>query len=166
VTKSTVVSAKLPEEVHKEFALRIAEGERSAFIRDAIIEKLQQVPRPDKLSELEERVGKLEAELSGIKNHLAKLELLTYEAGNINPHTFGIDETDHQIIDYLLHYKGATTTEIAEHLHTNRWLILNRLRKLKRESKKELGKPMVQYHAGKKRGKRKAWWLNEDLVET
>ncbi len=78
---------------------------------------------------------------------------------------FGIDDTDHKIIDYLLHYKGATTPELAEHLKTNRWLILNRLRKIQKESKKQLGKPIVQYHAGEKRGKKRAWWLNEELIE-
>jgi hypothetical protein len=163
--KSRMVSAKIPEDVYKEFVLRISEGERSAFIRDAVMEKLQKVPRPDKILGLEKRVGKLEAEFSEIKNSLAKLEVLTYERGEINPHMFGIDETDHRIIDYLLHYKGATTPELAEHLKTNRWLILNRLRKIQRESKKQLGKPIVQYRAGEKRGKKRAWWLNEELIE-
>ena len=30
-------------------------------------------------------------------------------------------------------------------------------------SKKELGKPIVEYFSGKKAGKRKAWWLNKEL---
>lgn len=163
--KSTIVSAKLPEELYKELILRISEGERSAFIRDAIMEKLQKVPRPDKILGLEKRVGKLETDFSEIKKFLANLEVLTYERGKIKPHTFCIDETDHKIIDHLLHYKGATTPELAEHLKTNRWLILNRLRKIQKTSKKQLGKPIVQYYAGEKRGKKKAWWLNEELIE-
>ena len=163
--KSTAISAKIPDEVYKELVLRIPEGERSAFIRDAITEKLQTTPRPDKILGLEKRVGKLEDDFSEIKRYLAKLEMLTYERGKINPHTFCIDETDHKIIDYLLHYKGATTPELAEHLKTNRWLILNRLRKIQKSSKKQLGKPIVQYYSGEKRGKKKAWWLNEELLE-
>jgi len=163
--KSIVVSAKIPEEVYKELVLRISEGERSAFIRDAVIEKLQEVPRPDKILELENRVSKLETEFSEIKQYLAKLEVLTYERGKINPHIFCIDETDHKIIDYLLHYKGATTPELAQYLKTNRWLILNRLRKIQKSSKKQLGKPILQYYSGEKRGKKKAWWLNEELIE-
>lgn len=163
--KLTTVSAKIPEEVYKEFALRVSKGERSGFIRDAIIEKLQKVPRPDKISRLGERVSRLEAEFSEIKKYLAKLEMLTYERGKINPHAFCIDDIDHKIIDYLLHYKGGTTPELAEHLNTNRWLILNRLRKVQKASKKQLGKPVVEYYAGEKRGKRRAWWLNEELVE-
>ena len=163
--KSTIVSAKIPEKVYKELVLRISEGERSAFIRDAVMEKLQEVPRPDKILGLESRVSKLETEFSEIKQYLAKLEVLTYERGKINPHTFCIDETDHKIIDFLLHYKGATTPELAEYLKTNRWLILNRLRKIQKSSKKQLGRPIVQYYSGEKRGKRKAWWLNEELIE-
>ncbi len=164
--KSAIVSAKIPEEIYKEFTLRISEGQRSAFIRDAIIEKLQTVPRPDKILGLEERMNKLEAELSEIKNYLTKLEVFTYEHGKINPYTFSIDEIDHKIISYLLHYKGATTPELAEHLKTNRWLILNRLRKIQKASKKQLGKPIIQYCAGGKQGKKKAWWISEELVET
>ncbi|MFP3985542.1 MAG: hypothetical protein ACLFU9_06215 [Candidatus Bathyarchaeia archaeon] len=163
--KSTVVSAKIPEDIYKEFSLRVSEGERSAFIRDAIMEKLQKTPRPDKILVLEKRIDKLEEEFSEIKKYLAKLEMLTYEKGEINPHTFCIDDTDHKIVDYLTHYKGATTPELAEHLKTNRWLVLNRLRKLQKSSKKQLGKPIVQYCSREKRGKKKAWWLDEELIE-
>jgi len=163
--KYTMVSAKIPEEIYKELILRVSEGERSTFIREAIMEKLQKIPRPDKIFGLEKRVIKLENELLEIKKYLAKLEVLTYERGKINPHTFCIDEIDHKIINYLLHYKGATTPELAKNLKTNRWLILNRLRKIQKSSKKQLGKPIIQYYAGENRGKKKAWWLNEELIE-
>jgi hypothetical protein len=33
-------------------------------------------------------------------------------------------------------------------------------------SRKELGKPVIEYFGGEKAGKRKAWWLNEELTET
>jgi len=162
--KLVVVSAKIPEEVYSELALRVAEGERSKFIRDAIIEKLQKVPRPDKLLDLEQRIRKLESELSEIKKHLAELELLTYERGKVNPHTFCIDEIDHKIVDFLLHYKGATTPEIADYVKRNRWFVLNRLRRIQKLSKKQLGKPIIEYCAGERSGKRRAWWLSEELV--
>ena len=165
MVKFKVVSAKLPEEIYKELVLRVSNGERSAFIRDAIMEKLTQVPRPDKLFEFEERVNELEVKFSEIKSYLAKLEVLTYERGKANPHAFGIDETDHKIIDYLLHYKGATTPELAEHLNTNRWLILNRLKRIQKLSKKQLGKPIIEYSASERRGKKKAWWLHDEQVE-
>ena len=164
--KLRVISVKIPEEVYKEIILRVPEGERSSFIRDAIMEKLQKTPKPDKILELEERLSKMEKESAQIRKYLADLELLTYERGKINPHTFCIDETDHKIIEYLIHYRGATTPELAEYLKTNRWLILNRLRRIQKKSKKQLGKAIVNYYSGEKSGKKRAWWINEELIET
>jgi len=166
MTKFTVVSAKLPDEIYKELALRISEGERSTFIREAILEKLEKTPRPDRIFGLEQKVNQLENEVNKIKDGLAKLELLTYEGEKINPHAFCIDETDNKIIDYLLDHRGATTTELAESLKTNRWLVLNRLRKIAKTSKKQLGKAIIEYYPGQRHGKRKAWWIREDLAET
>ncbi len=166
MSKSTVISAKVPEEVYKELALRIPEGERSNFIREAIVEKLQKVPKPDKIFELEQKITKLDTDLSEIKKYLADLEILTYERGEVNPHAFCIDDIDHKIMDYLIHYQGATTSELADFLETNRWLILNRLRKIRSRSKKQLGKSMVEYFPGEKSGKKKAWWISEELAES
>jgi len=160
-----MISAKIPEEVYKEMILRIPEGDRSAFIREAIIEKLQKTPKADKILELEGRIRRIELEFGEIRKYLADLELLTFQRGKINPHTFCIDNVDHQIVDYLLHYKGATTPELAEYTKTNRWLVLNRLRKLKRKSRKQYGKPILDYYAGEKSGKKKAWWINSELIQ-
>ena len=159
------ISVKIPEEVYKEFILRVPEGERSRFIREAIIEKLQKTPRPNKILELENRIKRLEDEFSRVKRYLADLEALSYERGEINPHSFCLDEIDHKIIDYLIHYRGATTPELAEYTKTNRWLVLNRLRRIQKLSKKQIGKPIVEYYAGEKAGKRKAWWINEEIIE-
>ena len=164
--QTRAVSTKIPDDVYQEMLLRIPEGERSDFIRDAIMEKLQKTPRPDRILQLQKRVDKIENDLSEIKKNLADLELLTYDRGKTNPHSFAIDEIDHKIIDYLLHYKGARTPELAEYLKTNRWLILNRLRRIQKESKKQLGKHIIDYCAGEKSGKKKAWWINEELIET
>jgi Arc/MetJ-type ribon-helix-helix transcriptional regulator len=163
--KLRIISAKIPEEVYKELVLRVPEGERSEFLREAILEKLQRVPRPDRILELQRKVDMLEAEIFRIKKHLAELEVLTYEENKVNPHTFCIDEMDHKIIDYLLDHEGATTPELADLLKTNRWHVLNRLRKIQKRSKKQLGKPIVEYYAGKRMGKRKAWWIREELIQ-
>lgn len=160
-----VVSVKLPEEVYKEMILRIPEGDRSNFIREAISEKLQKTPKPDKLLALEERMKKIEQEFGQVRKCLADLELLTYQHGKINPHSFCIDELDHKIMDYMIHYKGATTPELADYVKTNRWLVLSRLRKMQRSSNKQLGKPVIDYYGGEKSGKKKAWWINEELIQ-
>jgi hypothetical protein len=160
-----MISAKIPEEVYKELVLRVPEGERSEFLREAIIEKLQRIPRPDRILELERKIGRLEAEILDIKKHLAELEVLTFEEGKVNPHVFCIDDMDHKIVDYLLTHEGATTPELAEFLKTNRWHVLNRLRKIQKRSRRQLGKSIVEYYAGERMGKRKAWWIREELVE-
>jgi hypothetical protein len=165
VSEVRVISAKVPEEVYKEMALRIPEGDRSDFIREAILEKLQKTPKANKILELEERMGKLEGELAEIRKYLADLELLTYGARKVNPHSFCIDEVDHKIVDYLMHYKGATTPELAEDIKINRWLILNRLRKIQKASSKQCGKAVIDYYGGEKSGKKKAWWINEELTQ-
>jgi len=162
--KFRVVSAKLPEEVYNEMVLRIPEGDRSNFIREAIINKLQKTPKPDKLLELEAKMFKIENDFQEIRKHLADLELLTFNDGQINPHVFCIDEIDHKIIDFLIHYQGATTPELADYIKTNRWLVLNRLRKLQRKSKKQLGESIIFYCAGEKSGKKKAWWINPKII--
>jgi len=166
MSRLVVVSAKISEDAYKELSLRIPERERSDFIREAIMEKLEKTPRPDRILELQSRMTNIETELAEVKKYLAELEVLTFERGNMNPHTFCIDEIDHKIVDYLLHYKGATTPELADCTKTNRWLVLNRLRKIQKISKKQLGKPLITYDAGEKQGKYKAWWLNEELIET
>jgi hypothetical protein len=166
VTELRVISAKVPDDVYKEMLLRVPEGDRSNFIRDAITEKLQKTPKPDKILELEQRVDKMEKEFSEVKKYLADLELLTYDRGKTNPHTFCVDELDHKLVDYLIHYKGATTPELADYLKTNRWLVLNRLRRIQKASRKQLGKSVIDYYGGEKSGKKKAWWVNEELVET
>ena len=165
MTEVRIVTVKMPEEVYKELALRIPEGERSNFIREAVMEKLEKTPKADKLLEFEERLNKIEQSIEEVRKYLADLELLTYQHGKINPHTFCIDEIDHKIVDYLLHYKGATTPEIADYTKKNRWLVLNRLRKIQRNSKKQFGKAIIEYYAGEKSGKKKAWWINEELIQ-
>lgn len=163
--KHAVVSAKIPDEVYKELALRIPEGERSNFIRDAIREKLQSVPRPDRILELEQRIKSLEMSFAEMKRALLELEVLTVDRDRVDPHEFGVDDTDRQIIDYLLHYRGATTPELASSLKTNRWHVLSRLRRLQKRSKEKLGKSIIEYSAAERQGKKKAWWLIREVAQ-
>lgn len=160
-----IVTVKIPEEIFQEMALRIPEGDRSNFIREAISEKLQKTPKADKLLALENRIGKIEQEFGQIRKYLADLELLTFQHGKINPHSYCIDEIDHKIMEYLLHYKNATTPELATYIQTNRWLVLNRLRKIQKSSKKQVGKSIIEYYAGERSGKKKAWWIDEELIQ-
>ncbi len=166
MSEMRTISVKISDEVYKELMLRVPEGDRSNFVRDAIVEKMQKTPKPDKVLELENKFEKMWQEFSQVKKYLADLEMLTYDRGKVNPHSFGLDELDHKIINYLVHYKGGTTPELAEYLKTNRWLVLNRLRRIQSTSKKQLGKTVIEFYAGERSGKKKAWWINEELTET
>ena len=165
MSENRIISVKIPEEVYKEMALRVPEGDRSNFIREAISEKLEKTPKADKLLALEERMGKIEAEFGQIRKYLADLELLTFQHGATNPHSFCLDEVDHKIMEYLMHYKCATTPELAEYLKTNRWLVLNRLRRIQKTSKKQAGKSVIEYYGGERSGKKKAWWIDQELMQ-
>jgi Arc/MetJ-type ribon-helix-helix transcriptional regulator len=165
MSETRIVTVKLPEEVYQEMALRIPEGDRSTFIREAIAEKLQKTPKPDILLALQERMGRVEQEFGQIRKYLADLEILTFQHGKIDPYTFCLDEVDHKIMEYLMHYKSATTPELAEYVKTNRWLILNRLQKIQKTSKKQTGKAIIEYYAGERSGKKKAWWIDQELIQ-
>jgi hypothetical protein len=165
LSENRIVTVKLPEEVYQELVLRIPEGERSTWLREAIAERLQKTPKPDKLLALEKRMQKVEEEFGQIRKSLSDLEILTFQHGKIDPRQFAIDDVDHKIIDYLMHYKSGTTPELADYVKTNRWLILNRLRKIEKSSKKQVGKSIIEYYAGEKSGKKKAWWLDEELIQ-
>jgi len=165
MSETRTVTVKLPEEVYQEMALRIPEGDRSTFIREAIAEKLQKTPKPDILLALQERMGRVEQEFGQIRKYLADLEILTFQHGKIDPHTFCLDEVDHKIMEYMMHYKSATTPELAEYVKTNRWLILNRLQKIQKTSKKQTGKSIIEYYGGVRSGKKKAWWIDQELIQ-
>jgi len=160
-----VVTVKLSEEIYQEMALRIPEGNRSDFIREAISEKLQKTPKPDKLFALEQRMAHVEEQFGQIKRYLSDLDILTFQHGKINPYQYAQDDVDRRIIEYLLNYKSATTPELADYLKTNRWLVLNRLQKIEKTSKKHAGKTIIEYYAGERSGKKKAWWIDTELLQ-
>jgi len=165
MTELRVVTVKLSDDIYQELALRIPEGDRSTFIRDAIAEKLQTTPKPDKLLAVEQRMAQLEEQFGQIQKYLIDLDILTFQRGKINPYQYAQDDLDRQIIEYLLNYKSATTPELADYLKINRWLVLNRLQKIEKISQKQAGKSIIEYYAGERSGKKKAWWLDEALLQ-
>jgi DNA-binding protein Fis len=103
----------------KELVLRVPEVTEATSC-GSHLRKTRKTPKANKLLELEERMSKLEQDLSGIRKYLADLELLTYGHQKVNPYSFCIDDVDHKIVDYIMHYKGATTPELADYLKVNR----------------------------------------------
>lgn len=158
------LTVSVPKEIFDELRIRIPEGERSRFLRDAIVNGLEKIPKTDKLLEFEGQLQKFEEELGQIKKYLADLEILTYDGVKVDPYAYCTDDMDKQIIDYLLQHDGATTQEASTATGRNRWLILNRLKRIEKQSTKKIGKPIVSFVAIQKGGKKRAWWINRDLI--
>jgi len=163
-SKPLPFTVRLPKEVYDELQLRIPEGERSNFVKEAIVEKLTRTPRPDRLFALEEKVHQLEDEVGLLKKTLAELQIYTYDKAKIDPYMFCRDETDRAIVEHLLQNDGATTEEIAKAIGGNRWLILNRLKKISQTSERKLGKPLFNFLTVARMGKKRAWWVNRELI--
>jgi hypothetical protein len=153
------VLVRMPEELMKELRIRVPIGEINAFIREAVLEKLFRTPKPDKILELETRMKKVEDDLSSLKKLLSDLELLTYKPGEVDVRQFCQDSLDRKIMNYLLQHRGATTPELAEFTGYDRQKVLGRLMRIRKLSKAELGKPIVEFDPGEREGKKRAWWL-------
>lgn len=161
MSELVTLTVKVPASVFQELRLRIPEGERSDFVRDAILEKLDRAPKPDRLAELERRMERLESSIFEMKKALAQLEILTYESGEKDLYTFCVDEQDRKIVDFLVQKRGATTTEIAETTGIERSEVLSRLQRIQGRSRRELGKGLVKFYPGLREGKMRAWWIDE-----
>jgi len=160
----TTLTIRIPKKLLEELELKVPKNRRSVFIREALEEKLQKIPVFIRLREIEDRLQRLEDEVSEVKKVLAEFDLLTYEKEKVNPYSFCQDEIDKKIVEVLIQQRGATTSEIAKQTGENRWLILNRLKKLSQRSEKKLGKPAIYFLAIEKMGKKRAWWIDENLL--
>ncbi len=152
-----VVSVKLPREVFEILEVEVGRGKRSEFIRQAIMEKLSSPSKGEsiirKLEELEERISRLEKILP-LKEH---------NDVNVHPlYSICKDENERKIIEYILKEGGATTRELEKVVGLKRRQILNRMRGLAFRAEKELGKPMLVYVRPSVKGKRQAWWINDN----
>lgn len=163
MSELVTLTVKVPASLFQELRLRIPEGERSDFVRDAILEKLDRAPKPDKLAELERRMERLEDSIFEMKKALAQLEILTYEGGEKDLYTFCIDEQDRRIVDFLVQERGATTTEIGEATGIERGEVLSRLQKIQSRSRREFGRGLVSFYPGLREGKMRAWWIDEKV---
>jgi len=157
-------TVKLPKRLLEELQLRVPRGVRGDFVRDAIAKELEDVPRPDRLSVLEQRIDRAESEIGEVKKTLAQFDILTYEREKVNPLNYCEDDIDRKIIDLLTQRGGATTPEISEAVGVNRYLILNRLQRMQKRSERKLGKPAVIFTPMERMGKKRAWWINPDLI--
>ncbi len=163
--KTILLTVKLPKNLVNELKLKVPKGKLSIFIRDAILDKLQKTPAYERLEDVEKRLFEIENLVGRIIKALAEIGVKVYDKGESNIYNFCRDEVDKRIINLLIKLRGASTNELAKKLGLNRWLILNRLKRISKESEKRLGKPLVSFLSLEKMGKKRAWWINEELLE-
>ncbi len=159
-----VISVKIPRDVFGFLEKKVSRGKRSEFIRQAIIEKLE-----DKHLQVENNAtsGFLLSKLEELEKRIAQLEnaLFSKNSGgrNMEPHPLYQlcrDENERKIVEYIINEGGATTRELEKVVGLKRRQILNKMRELASRAEKHLGKPMLVYVRARVRGKRQAWWLN------
>ncbi len=71
MSETRIVTVKIPEEVFQEMALRIPEGDRSTFIREAIAKNYRKHPNRQTLSP-GRRMGKIEQEFGQIRKYFSR----------------------------------------------------------------------------------------------
>lgn len=163
--KNVLLTVKLPKNLVDELKLKVPKGKLSTFIRDAIIDKIQKTPAYERLEDVEKRLFEIENLVGKIVKALAEIGVKVYDKNESNIYSFCRDEVDKKIVNLLVKLKGASTNELAKHLGLNRWLILNRLKRISTESERKLGKPLVSFLSLEKMGKKRAWWINEEMVD-
>jgi len=61
-------------------------------------------------------------------------------------------------MEYLIRHKGATTTEMAKHLKPA-------VGSFSRDPKEHLNQPIIEYYAGSRSNKKKAWWISKEPIQ-
>jgi Arc/MetJ-type ribon-helix-helix transcriptional regulator len=160
--EQTTVTVRVPKELLKQLDEKVGARYRSEYIRQAIVDRLRQgsttapveVPVGE-LDEVKARISALELALSNLGKKSIEVQipaLLEVIAG---------DESDRQIIGYMLEEKKATTKELEEVVNLKRRMILEHLKTIERKYEQKFGKPFLRFVRGKKEGKRQSWWLIE-----
>jgi Arc/MetJ-type ribon-helix-helix transcriptional regulator len=162
MSEQATVTVRIPRELLKQLDDKIGPRYRSEYIRRAIVDKLKQGStltqtevRLSELDELKSRISALESALKnlGSKNIEVQIPALL--------EVIASDNTDRQIISYILEKKNATTKELENVVNLKRRMILERTKAVEKRYEEKFGKPLFNFVRGKKDGKRQSWWLIE-----
>lgn len=160
-----VLTIKVPEQLLEELNKKVSRGKRSAFIKEAIIEKLRQKPN-DKTS--------LENEIEQLRSRVVKLERVIKREETINDTEVYKenlkqlldqscdDKTDRIIVNHLLEFGGATTKELESVTSLKRRQILTRIKKIANRTEQKVGEKIIQFKRNKNQGKKQAWWIEKN----
>ena len=158
-----VLTIKVPEQLLEELNKKVSRGKRSAFIKEAIIEKLRQKP--------DDKATNLENEIEQLRSRVVKLERVIKREEKINDTELDKenlkqildkscdDETDRLIVNHLLEFGGATTKDLESVTSLKRRQILSRIKKIASRTEHTVGKKIIQFKRTKNQGKKQAWWI-------
>ncbi|MHA1207833.1 MAG: ribbon-helix-helix domain-containing protein [Candidatus Freyarchaeota archaeon] len=160
IGRTAVLTIKVPEELLEELNRKVGRGKRSAFIKEAIIEKLRQ--------EDTEETAELKSEIEQLRMRILNLEkaiktgkgIEEPEEEKLSPLLqVCFDETDRLIVKRLLESGGATTKELEDVTGLKRRQILTRLKRIAGRAEEKFGRRVIQFKRSKIRGKKQAWWI-------
>jgi Arc/MetJ-type ribon-helix-helix transcriptional regulator len=160
MSEPLTVTVRIPKELAKELDSKVEPRYRSEYIRQAIIDKLRRGSnepptrdRNDEINGLKDRISALEDAIKdlGKKGREVQVPALLED--------ISLDETDRQIIGYLVEHKSATTRELEKVVNLRRIMILERTKQIENKYEEKLGRPFLKFIRGKRDGKRQAWWL-------
>ncbi|MHA1578526.1 MAG: ribbon-helix-helix domain-containing protein [Candidatus Freyarchaeota archaeon] len=159
IGRMVVLTIRVPEELLEELNRKVGRGKRSAFIKEAIIEKLRQ--------EDTEETAELKSEIEQLRMRILHLEKAIktgkgVEGPEEKPSPLlrvCFDETDRLIVKRLLESGGATTKELEDVTGLKRRQILTRLKRIAGRAEEKFGRRVIQFKRSKIRGKKQAWWI-------
>jgi metal-responsive CopG/Arc/MetJ family transcriptional regulator len=162
MSEQTTVTVRVPKELIKQLDEKVGARYRSEYIRQAIVERLKQ---GSKTTQVEIQVS----EINELKARISALELALKDLGSKSIEiqipalleVIALDDTDRQIISYILEKKNATTKELEKVVNLKRRMILERTKTIERRYEEKFGKPFLRFVRGKKEGKRQSWWIIE-----
>lgn len=137
----------------------VSESGRQRFIREAVLERLNE-DLPPVIYELMEEVRQLSSRVDYLEE-LRETSVFRGELKEIIKTSVCRDELDRKILAYILQHRGATSPDLAENLLSNsskRRTIVDRISKLNQRAQSELGHEILHHERGEREGKRGAWW--------
>ncbi|MEM3526444.1 MAG: hypothetical protein QXV37_03430, partial [Candidatus Jordarchaeaceae archaeon] len=154
--------------VLEELNKRVGRGKRSAFIKEAIMEKLEKLSS-DRGEDLKKEIDQLKHRVLKLERVIKKEELITPEEldkENLKQilNSLCKDEIDEIIISRLLELGGVTTKELETATNLKRRQILNRIKNMATRTEQKFGRKIIQFKSTKNKGKRQAWWIETDQL--
>ena len=160
MSELVTVTVRIPRQLVKELDASVERRLRSEYIRQAIQDKLRKGAPQANAGAPSEEIEELRDRISSLEDAIKNLGRQGYEKQvPALLEVIASDETDRNIINYIVENKSATTKELEEVVSLRRRMILERMKSIEDRHEQKFGKPFLKFVRGKRDGKRQAWWL-------